>query len=405
MLLLTVAWSRFLLAIVQPSALNGVDGSRLLTDVYSIWPVPLATIAGLGIVTLLTRVVTTRWFGLLNATRTVVAAVIVLTAEQLVLNGSDLFDPSLQPLWSHIQGVWLTGWVMQLLLIGAAAFASAAVLVPGVLGETRWPALASYFICGTLAYVIVYVLSPGYLETGYLERLVPFASFVFETAIALMIYLAWSMLRRLWLRATPLTIVQQPLGSLATMGALSALIIIAGYWVKVQVVHVTLLPPTDFMFIRQLGSPPFRGASFAVNTYPAPIYAYTGEWAYFDFRMGDKDGGTVTVSDDGYQVTRDATKYLWLADRQQNTEYQRPKYFLCYQHQDLHTAVIRLTNGRREGCSYAGPVRYANDRTQPSVAREVIAQDASGRDSWAIVKLDWSILDERVHRHELSTEP
>jgi hypothetical protein len=405
MLLLLVAWSRFLLAIVQPGALNGVNGSRLLADVNDIWPVPLAAIAGAGCVALLTRVATRRWFGLLNPTRTVVAAVIVLVAEQVVLNGADLFDPSLQPLWSQIQGAWFTGWVVQLFLVGAAAFASGAVLVPGALGETRWPELASYFVCGALAYVIVYMLSPGYLETGYLERLVPFASFVFETAIALMIYLAWSMLRRLWTSATPVAIMQTPLPSLATTGALFSLLLVAGYWVNVQIVHISLLPPTDFMFIRQLGNPPFRGASFAVNTYAAPIYAYTGEWAYFDFRMGDKDGGTVTVDNDGYHVTRDATKYLWLADRQRNAEYQRPDYFLCYQHQDLHTAVTRLTNGRREGCSYAGPVRYAGDRAQPSVAQEVVARDESGRDSWAIVKLDWGILNQRMHRHEVSTEP
>src|SRR5215831_5645908 len=277
------------------------------------------------------------------------------------------------------------------------------VLVPGVLGETRWPALASYFICGSLAYVVVYVLSPGYLETGYLERLVPFASFLFETAIALLIYLVWSVLLRMWASAAPIAIGRTPVRSLATAGALCALLLVAGYWMNVQIVHVSLLPPTDFMFIRQLANPPFRGASFAVSTYAAPIYAYTGEWAYFDFRMGDKDGGTVTVTDDGYQVARDAAKYLWLADRQQNTAYQRPEYFLCYQHQDLHTAVARLTNGRREGCSYAGPVKYARDPAQLSVAQDVVARDESGRDSWAIVKLDWSILDQRAHRHVVST--
>jgi hypothetical protein len=165
---------------------------------------------------------------------------------------------------------------------------------------------------------------------------------------------------------------------------------------KVQIVHVSLLPPTDFMFARQLANPPFRGASFAVNTYAGPIYAYTGEWAYFDFRLGDKDGGAVTVGKGGYRVTRDATKYLWLADRQRNADYQRPEYFLCYQHQDLHTAVTRLTTAKSEGCSHTGPVKYATDRAQLSVAQEVVARDESGRDSWAIVKLDWSILDRPV---------
>src|SRR5262249_4179376 len=165
-----------------------------------------------------------------------------------------------------------------------------------------------------------------------------------------------------------------------------------------------LLPPTEFMFIRQLASPPFRGSSFAVNTYAAPVFTYTGEWAYYDVLLGEKDGGTVTVRDGGYQVIRNAAKYLWLADRPQNQEYQGPAYFLCFQGEDLHTAVTRLKTRWSEGCSRAGPVRYASDRSQLSVAREVVAQDVSGRDSWAIVKLDWSVLDQHAHKTEIRTE-
>src|SRR5262249_33190958 len=118
-LLLTIAWARFLLAIVQPGALNGVDGWRVLANIAGIWPILVASIAGAGCVALLTWAVTRRWFGLLDPTRTVFAAVIVLVAEQVVLNGSDLFDPSLMPLWSQIQGGWFTGWVVQLFLLGA----------------------------------------------------------------------------------------------------------------------------------------------------------------------------------------------------------------------------------------------------------------------------------------------
>ena len=273
----------------------------------------VAAIVGAGAVARPSRVATGRWLELLPPARTAVAAGMLLVAEHVVLN-SHLFDPYFLPLWSHIQGTWFSGGIVQLLVV-AAAFATAMVIIPGVIGETAWPALASYFVCGALAYVIVYMLSPGYLESGYLERSVPFASFVFETAIALVIYLAWSVLRRLWREcAAWLAIASQPLRSLATAAALYVLLLVAMYWAKVQMVHVSLLPPTHFMFIQQLGKAPFRGASFAVNTYAAPVYAYTGEWAYYDSRLGDNDGGAVT-SQRWVPVNRDATKYLWLADR------------------------------------------------------------------------------------------
>ena len=135
-----------------------------------------------------------------------------------------------------------------------------------------------------------------------------------------------------------------------------------------------------------------RGASFAANTYAAPIYAYTGQWAYFDTRLATADGGAVSLTEEGYVVNRDARSYLWLADRASNRRYSRPDYFLCFWYQDLKTVVYRF---RRVpfGCSFAGVVEGAAGGKGLTVADSIAAQDKSGRDSWAIVRLDWSILD------------
>jgi len=418
--LLLVAWSRFLMALLQPQALNGVGGPRV-SAAGDMAPLALIITAAFGIALVLatSRLVTGDWLRVLPPTRTVIAAGLLLFAEHVVVDARDLFEQSYLPLWSHIQGAGFAGWVVQLLIIFAAALATIMVLIPSAIRDTQWPALASYFICGLFAYVVVYLLSPGYVATGYLDRTVPFASFLFETAIGLVIFILWSVPRRLLtdtrdLRhraenrtqgppAARIAFSREP-RSLATAGSLIVLLLITGYWVRVQAVHVSLIPPTDFMFVQQLGKPPFQGASFAVNTYAAPIYAYTGEWAYYDFRLGDKDGGAVTATDHGYRVIRDVDTYLWLADRADRTKYQRPQYFLCYEHQDLHTAVSRL-HGGSPGCSLAGPVKYASDPTQFSVAREVVARDQSGRNSWAIVKLDWAVLDRQPHSSGIGTQP
>jgi len=196
--------------------------------------------------------------------------------------------------------------------------------------------------------------------------------------------------------ATPGAMLQRVSAPLAVAGCACLFLFAASFWVKVQATHARLLPATHFGFMKQLRETPFRGASFAANTYAAPIYAYTGQWAYFDTRLALPDGGAVSLSltDESYAVNRDARSYLWLADREVNEEYQRPDYFLCFWYQDLRTAVYRL-RGIGVGCSSAGIVKDANNRETLTVADTIVARDASGHDNWAIVKLDWSILKRR----------
>ena len=96
MLLLLVAWSRFLLAVAQPSALSGVSGPRLLATVS--WRAAAfigAAIVGAGAVAATSRVATGRWLGLLPPARAAVAAGLLLVAEHVVLNSTSLFEPVL----------------------------------------------------------------------------------------------------------------------------------------------------------------------------------------------------------------------------------------------------------------------------------------------------------------------
>jgi len=234
------------------------------------------------------------------------------------------------------------------------------------------------------------------------------ASFVFEMAIALTIYVAGraaaALLARLARRppletggsvSTAARVVRRTANGIAVAACVAVLVFPAVFWFALQASYVRLLPATHFAFIKQLREQPFRGASFAVNTYAAPIYAYTGQWAYFDTRLAQPDGGAVSLTEEGYVVNRDARSYLWLADRELNEEYQRPDYFLCFWYQDLRSAVDRL-RGNAVGCSSAGIVKDANNREPLTVADTIVARDASGQDSWAIVKLDWSILERLV---------
>jgi hypothetical protein len=472
--LLIVSWTRFLLAVVQDGTLVGVAGPRLVVEVdEQPWVVVVAAAVAVALTVVAARTTTGRWWGLdrLPALQVGLAAGTLLLAEHLVLNSATLFDPFYLPLWSHVQQTWFPGGLVQVVIAAAGGVAVILSLNSWVRTETRWRSLASFLICGLLAYVVVYLLSPGYIQSGYLQRSSPFVSFVFQTAIALTVYAAWRVVApwvaclarwrpasaRVPQSTTPmLRGVRQPafvflfrlrsskpfvavhlrvppfptwwlpaaltqiyrFGTrthaagtrMSTAGSRGVMRLAAGacavlllalvlfpilFWIALQASHARLLPATHFGFIKQLARPPFVGASFAANTYAAPIYAYTGQWAYFDTRLALPDGGAVSLSEHGFVVNRDARSYLWLADRDLNEQYLHPDYFLCFWYQDLRTAVYRLS-GISLGCSSAGIVQHASNQQPFSVADTIVARDLSPRDSWAIVKLDWTVLQRAV---------
>jgi hypothetical protein len=397
--LLFVAWTRFLLAAVRPDGLAGVSGPRLSFEVeVDTWIVGPVALLAAGLTAWIARLVTGQWSGVrrLPAMSTLLAAALLLLSEHLVLNSASLFDTFYALLWAQVQGTWFPGWVVQMALVVASAAAVLMAFNLPIASPARWPRLAAYLGCGCAAFVVVYILSPGYIRSGYLDRSVAFFSFVLQTAIALALYVIVCIVGRLiaWARSALATSVSvsERICLPLTAGALALLLVFAvSYWVNLQVTYARLLPATHFGFMKQLGDEPFRGASFAANTYAAPIYAYTRQWAYFDTRLAAAQGGAVSLTDEGYVVDRDARSYLWLADRESNDQYLRPDYFLCFSYQDLKTVVYRL---RRVplGCSLAGVVAAAGGEGL-TVADSIAAQDRSGRDSWAIVKLDWSLLD------------
>jgi len=402
-LLLIVPWTRFLLAVAHHRSFAGLGGSRLVVvDIGERpWMLIVAVIAAVCCTVAVSKVATGCWSGLsrLSGARLALAAAILLVAEHVVANDASVFDLFYLPLWLHLHGTWFPGWGVQLAVIFAGGLSVLLCLTPSSVGAARWPGVASYLACGLLAYVVTYALSPGYVQSVYLQRWVPFASFVFEMAIALTVYLSW----QVTVAAARNTMRGQlpgsryvgitRIGSRVSAAACVAFLLFVGlFWLVLQSSHVRLLPPTHFGFMKQLGAPPFRGASFASSTYAAPLYAYTAEWAYFDPVLGGPDGGLVSRKEDGFVVNHDARSYLWLADRERNPKYARPAYFLCFQYQDLRSAVYRI-NGVRTGCSSMGVVKYANDLTRLSIADRIVARDSSGEDRWAIVKLNWSLLD------------
>src|SRR5262249_4397427 len=90
--LLIVAWSRFLLALVQPESLSGVAAPRV-SDAGSMALVALLITVALAtaLVAATSRLATGDWLSILPPTRTVMAAALLLLAEHIVVDARDLF--------------------------------------------------------------------------------------------------------------------------------------------------------------------------------------------------------------------------------------------------------------------------------------------------------------------------
>ncbi|MBI2756442.1 MAG: hypothetical protein HYX52_07015 [Chloroflexi bacterium] len=289
-------------------------------------------------------------------------------------------------------------WLARPALVAAIALATW-MLVRGP-SAFAWPRffrpLLGFFACGWLAYSIVFWLSPGYLLSGYLVRFVPYTVFLSDALVAFVIY-AMGFAGFSWVthRGEPANgLVDRRAGSdrrvtrvavRAASGALALLLV--GVWARNQVVYLREFPPDQYTFLQQLAAPPFRGASFVSNSYSAPVSAYTGQWSYIDEQIGS---GKVQLTSDGWVVDRNLDSYLWLADKRTNQAYRFPEYYLCITLPTFDSVtVLRKFPAQYESCMVQPLVRNTVNQTDGPLQNQLVARDTTGRDAWAIIKLDW----------------
>lgn len=328
-------------------------------------------------------------------------AVFVLVIALFLAGNGTLYNQLFSLLWLEILHAVLPGPLQYLAVILATGLASFFVVSGSkALDETGMtPVLrriAVFLFTGFIAYIAVYLLSPGYIFTGYRVRYVPFTVFHTNVLVAATFYV---------LLVTGLRYLRMPSKSSgasvrgAALGLASFLLLgmMGVYWIGMQGIYLRLLPPDHYSFLKTLSKPPYRDASFVVDNYAAPVAAFTGQWAYFDPEISS---GIIVLSSSGPSLHTDK-RYLWLADRRVNADYEKPDYFLCMIPQTM-SSVINVIMQRKGlesghlGCSTRGIVKLAmqNDRVSPF---QLMAIDTEGPreigfDSWAIVKIDWDSL-------------
>ena len=344
-------------------------------------------------------------------------SVFVLLVAVIAAGNWLLFDPRYAPLWREFATQYLPGPLPQMVILLMVMLTAAFIVrkneffcEPETVRAIRGCGI--FLLAGIAAYTVVYLLSPGYVYTGYRYRHVPLTVFHTTVIPALLMYVllatglqylpsgrfrkavdamdfskdAAAISRFRWI--SPRAIVG--VASLATFSLLTL------YWAGVQFSYVRLLPPDHYSFLQKLSKPPYVGKTFLVNTYSAPIAAKTGAWAYWNVNLKS----TEPLPSEGYVFPFDMT-YLWFADKKTNPEYAHPEYFLCVNMQSISTVLQEALRKKGLGDGNSGcemnhlvqMVRRGEGKTfYPSL--ELLEADTDGMDvvgyeRWAIVKLNW----------------
>ena len=144
-------------------------------------------------------------------------------------------------------------------------------------------ALALFLVC-LAGYVAVYVLSPGYVLSGYAERLAPFAIFflvfiptVAVCALSVAGHRCWT-----WFLSSESQTRWVAGRIVVPMCVVFAIATTFLLWTRVQTYYASVFPPNHAAFAKSLSLPPFAGSSFGVNNYAAVVAYYTKNWAYID---------------------------------------------------------------------------------------------------------------------------
>lgn len=335
------------------------------------------------------------------------ASVPLALATLVLLIHGTVYDQGTQVLWATIL---LTSFPAE----AVAWFVASAIIVAVYISfiEVRRRSVASsafnrrlliFWATGFAAYALVYVLSPGYIFSGYRFRLVPFTAFhtvvLYGAMFAILIRTAMGYdLRGVVDSASDRWLARFSGIGRITAGALALLMMI--YWIGMQATYVRLFPPDHFSVFQRLQLAPYRGASFAASSYTAPVAAYTGEWAYMDAKL---NFAIPTIIGDDFPIVSPllerTAEYLWFADRETNAAYREPRYYLCLSMQSMQSVIVFLSQSsgaRPSGCESSPLVQLSakpdSERTIPRARLVEIDQEGPtrvGYARWAILELNW----------------
>jgi hypothetical protein len=197
----------------------------------------------------------------------------------------------------------------------------------GLVQKASFRRALAFFFVGFVSYAVIYILSPGYVMSGYAERFAPFAIFFLSSipAIAICAMLLAGRRCSIWFLSNDSRIAQLYGRVFVPSGLIFAVSVVFLFWAKVQVYYAEIFPSNHLAFAKTLASPPFKNASFAVGNYAAVVAYYTRNWAYMDTMLGN---AVIDLRDPAGGHLKDKSA-LWFADWNSNPAYESPTYSAC----------------------------------------------------------------------------
>jgi hypothetical protein len=352
-----------------------------------------------------------------------VAGAILFALAALVWVFPRLFIETHAPLWHFVLAPWQHAGLPRMAAIAALFLALCPYWFipnqPRIETNILPKGIAVYFVCILFAYVMAYLVMPGYI-TSNMQRYSPVLVFFTAPVIALAVYL----LVMLATAAADSVAAPKMTGGARTRGwavaacAMLCLTFIVAYWLNLQRSYFRLLPPTVAAFHKKLAKAPYQGKSFVSGNYAAPVAVMTGQWAVHDLTFIYT--ADYVVDKDGYRMRgngRDGNSlFIWFADRDTG-RYRYPEYALCFIGPSFQDALQRIELLRKMGLAAAqlpelenpagnvaskATAMFAPERTgcrshnipyfaetgaRDGLRHELLEQDAGLLNKWAIVRL------------------
>ena len=308
----------------------------------------------------------------------------------LIVRSPALFDQDYSAIWlSPVQDLRIRFLIRLAMLLMMGGGVAIAVCGANKSFGSTWKAAfrhaLAFFFVGIGSYAIVYILSPGYVLSGYAERSAPFAIFFLSSIPAIAICgtvvagrrYAANLLSNAGDRGSQFRgRVVVPLCLTFTVA------VVVLFWIKVQAYYAQLFPPNHAEFAKTLSLPPFAGSSFAVNNYAAVVAYYTRNWAYIDELLANPSIDPL----DGEAGRLTEPTYRWFADWKSNPEYRHPKYYACMK-MPTFNSVLASRDPKRFGDRLAFCSSESALWEKSPFQDRLVAADATPARFWSIILL------------------
>jgi hypothetical protein len=311
----------------------------------------------------------------------------IAIGAMLVAKGHLLFNQGYSEIWTALFLDWKLRAVLRaatvlVFVVSAGIAACGASASFGSEGKMFLRRALAFVAIGAVSYTTIYMLSPGYVLSGYAERYAPFAIFFVAMIPAVAIYAMAAATCRYgqWQLADgPF---QHGRGVLVPALVVTVVAVPVLLWASVQIYSARLFPPDHVAFLRTLQAPPLHGATFAVNNYAAPVAYYAGNWAYYDTQLGT--GASVAGRPANERRQDDAAQ--WFADANGSAQYSHPQYYVCMKMPSFDTAIALRDPTRSKS-------RFPSCASEPILHGDtfddrLVASDYPIPRFWSVVQLD-----------------